>query len=790
MVKGHTDASSRRLYQEESKKLTEIYSQQEIFWRQRSKQLWLREGDQNNKFFHSATKARRKMNHISFLVNNAAAQNSDLLADIDSKEVKDGLFHMHPDKSPGPDGMSPDSNIALVPKKHNPTQMTKLRPISLCKVAYKIASKENEGGKGWMALKLDMSKAYDRVEWDFLEAMLMKLGFYLKLVNLFMQCFTSVKYSIYHGGKVFGSIIPERGIRQGDPLSSYLFLICMEGLSALIQHREQHKLLRGVQMARGSPILSHMLFADDSYIYYAATSDSTTQVLNVLDIYELASGRSEVDECIKYLGLPNVIGRNKSSALGYLTDRMQHRVESWDKRQLSKGGKEIMLKMEAQALPTYAMSIFLLPNKICKDMERIMNRYWWKSFARKEKAKIGPNPSFVWRSLLKTQALLKSGMACRVGPGTTISILNDPWLSSIENPYVQTSYDALIGKTVDSLINMNITQWDEDLVNDIFIRRDANLIMSIPIQRFQEDSWYWRGTLPTKDVLITRRINVCSLCPVYNITCETAAHVLVNCDFAKLCWEKAGFRRVIQTDSKFVEWFSKLIQEYNTKAMKSISMVCWSLWKNRNNIVWNEKSLEATEVVNSSILVFNQWKSAQDRSFDNSFGFITPSDGKEHWKLPQINMIMVNTDATLFEDSGHFSFSILARDHEGCMVEAKACCKQGSIAPELAEAIGVREALSWIKSKDWPQVIIETDCLVIVQAIRSSYASVSYFSRVIDECKQHLSDLRGRRVILNFVKRSANAVAHFLARSTSFLADPAAVGSAAAAVGFVAVVVV
>ncbi|XP_074359607.1 uncharacterized protein LOC141699636 [Apium graveolens] len=107
MVKGRTDANSRKLYKEESKKLKEIYSQQEIFWRQRSKQLWLREGDQNSKFFHSSTKMRRKINHITFLANNADVQNSVLLDDIDTKEVKDALFHMHPDKSPGSDGMSP-----------------------------------------------------------------------------------------------------------------------------------------------------------------------------------------------------------------------------------------------------------------------------------------------------------------------------------------------------------------------------------------------------------------------------------------------------------------------------------------------------------------------------------------------------------------------------------------------------------------------------------------------------------------------------------------------------------
>lgn len=302
-----------------------------------------------------------------------------------------------------------------------------------------------------------------------------------------------------------------------------------------------------------------------------------------------------------------------------------------------------------------------------------------------------------------------------------------------------------------------------------FWRKLWNLKIPLKVKHFM-----WRansGTLPTKDILISRRVNVCSLCPVCNTNMETTAHVLVNCDFAKLCWETVNLRKQFYTVSSFTEWFSGMVQDYNMEEMKIISMICWSLWKNRNNIVWNQKSSEVTEVVNSAILVLNQWQSAQDRSFDHSLGFMTPSDGEEHWQLPQMNMIKVNTDAALFEESGHFSFSILARDHEGSMLEAKACCKQGSVSPEFAKAIGVREALSWIKSKNWSQVIVETDCLVVVQAIRSSYASLSYFGRVIDECKQHLIDLRGRHVILNFIKRSANTVAHFLARSTSSLAD-------------------
>lgn len=212
--------------------------------------------------------------------------------------------------------------------------MTDLRPIALCNVIYKIVSKvlanrlkhilngvisetqsafipgrlisdnvmisyevmhylkrKVSGKASWMALKLDMSKAYDRVEWDFLEAMLEKLGFEAHLIHLFLECVQSVRYKITYSGQEIGSVIPSRGIRQGDPLSSYLFLVCMEGLTALIQDNVRRKLLTGIKIARGAPVLTHMFFADDSYILCKANGDTADLISNMLQVYEMVLGQ-------------------------------------------------------------------------------------------------------------------------------------------------------------------------------------------------------------------------------------------------------------------------------------------------------------------------------------------------------------------------------------------------------------------------------------------------------------------------------------------------------------------
>ena len=207
-----------------------------------------------------------------------------------------------------------------------------------------------------------------------------------------------------------------RGLHQGDPLSPSLFLLCADGLLALIHQAVRNKLITGISITRGCPRVTHIFFADDSILFCKAASEECHLLRSTLMEYEEASGqkvntnkssisfnpntaqetRDEIFNILgpmqnsrhtKYLGLPSLIGRSKKQVFAILKERVGQKLAGWKSKLLSMGGKEILIKVMAQAIPTYTMSCFLLPQGLCDDMERLMKNFWWGQ--KQQETKLG-----------------------------------------------------------------------------------------------------------------------------------------------------------------------------------------------------------------------------------------------------------------------------------------------------------------------------------------------------------------------------------------------------------------
>ena len=141
-------------------------------------------------------------------------------------------------------------------------------------------------------LSWDFDKAYDSLEWDFILAMMRALGLDRKVVDLVHQCISIVQFTLLLNSTKSSSFTPVRGLRQGDPLSLYLFIMCADVLARLINREVARGSIKGVKLGLGAAAISKLFYADDVLLFCGAKISEVDVLMNCIDKYYLWSGQS------------------------------------------------------------------------------------------------------------------------------------------------------------------------------------------------------------------------------------------------------------------------------------------------------------------------------------------------------------------------------------------------------------------------------------------------------------------------------------------------------------------
>ncbi|KAL9685919.1 hypothetical protein QQ045_023373 [Rhodiola kirilowii] len=339
------------------------------------------------------------------------------------------------------------AHIILLPKIKNAVSFDKVRPISLCNFTHKIFSKilndrlkiflpklisneqsgfvegrsihesiglahdivkdiNNKVYGGNVVIKLDMSKAYDRLSWNFLLKMLRFFGFCEQWCDLIYRNISNCWYSVAWDGDCFGHFKSNRGVRQGDPLSPSLFILAMEYFS---QSLNQTMLSRKIQAYRtkGCKLtFHHLLYADDMLVFSNGHKNSIRRLQRVINGFCDASGQmlnpdkskvyfsshineerrkalleitkfSEGNFPVNYLGAPLFAGRARVSYFKHLEDVVRTKISSWAKNFLSMSGRATLISSVLGSVSIHTLSILPVPKVVIKGIERLMRNFLW-----------------------------------------------------------------------------------------------------------------------------------------------------------------------------------------------------------------------------------------------------------------------------------------------------------------------------------------------------------------------------------------------------------------------------
>ncbi|XP_057424692.1 uncharacterized protein LOC130718190 [Lotus japonicus] len=752
------------------RELDSLLEQEEVWWKQRSRASWLKHGGRNTRFFHQ----RRKRNLIEFLKDDrgreveedphiarvlgdyfaglftssnpeGVEETTDLVAERVSQshltvlgepftreEVEEALFQMHPTKALGLDGFP-----ALFYQKHwdiigdeiliSTSRLKIILPDIIGQtqsafvpgrlitdnalVAYEcfhFMKKRIYGRNGMMAMKLDMSKAYDRVEWPFLQGVLQKMGF---------------------------------------PPS---------WASALIEKSVASRMLHGIKVANRAPVISHLLFADDSIIFARANSQEAECVLDVLSTYEKASGQvinldksmlsvsrnvpqngldelkqllnvKAVESFDKYLGLPTMIDIESMVSRFYWGGDVEQRGLHWASWQKLKRSK--------------------FDGGLCfRDFKSfniaLVAKNWWRIFSHSEtllaqvfkgvyfphedllSAKLGYRPSYAWSSIMRSSWIFHEGGLWRIGDGSRVDILNDKWLPNGALVICRQDLMVELGVSkVTHLIDHATNSWKHDLVDFIFHPTTVSIILKNPLPLHGHiDTLMWPETVDGnycfKSGYVFVRRKLLGAC------FSTSSQPSLPAPLWKKFW-----RTDAQPHCKEVAWcvVSGLVPVRASLRRRCLDVdpLC-PLWASDEE-TGGEVPVPVVVVVQRCCML------AATPVVDVAVGSRPSSTLPSSWVRPMHEVYKLNFDASV-ASTGLVGFGLIVRDRHGEVLASAAQHLLHVSSPLLGEAMTFRRSMQLAVQMGFIRVLFEIDCLQLFQRWKKPPDGRSYSSSIISDC--------------------------------------------------------